>query len=114
VTEDPNTPCIALSTAPDEACARRLARTLVEARLAACVQIVAGVTSVYRWQGAVEEAGEWQLWIKTTAARLEVLRERLVLAHPYEVPEFIVLPVIGIAEPYRHWLVSECQETTTC
>lgn len=111
---DPSPACLALTTAPDEACAQRLAHSMVEARLAACVQIVPGVTSVYRWQGAVEQATEWQLWIKTTPARLDALRDRLQREHPYDVPEFIVLPVIGIAEPYGRWLISECQETTTC
>lgn len=105
---------MALTTVPDEATAGRLARAWVEAGLAACVQIVPGVRSVYRWQGRLEEAAECQLWIKTTAGRIPALAERLQADHPYDVPEFIVIPITGAAEPYRRWLLSQCQETPSC
>jgi periplasmic divalent cation tolerance protein len=105
---------VALTTLPDEAVAARLARAWAEAGLAACVQIVPGMRSVYRWQGRLEEAAECQLWIKTTAGRLGALRQRLEADHPYDVPEFIVLPITDAAEPYRRWVVSQCQEISSC
>ena len=81
-----------------------LARTLVEERLAACVNLLPPMTSVYRWKGAVEEDRERLLLIKTTRERLEALHARLGALHPYELPEFLVLPVDGGAAAYLDWV----------
>lgn len=81
-----------------------LARTLVEQRLVACVNIVAGVTSVYRWKEGVEQDEEQLLVIKTTTDMLEALQARLRELHPYELPEFLVIPVSGGSEAYLGWL----------
>jgi periplasmic divalent cation tolerance protein len=82
----------------------RVARLLVEGRLAACANIVPGVESVYRWQGAVETAQEALLVIKTTAAAFPVLRERILETHGYEVPEVLAIPVVEGSAGYLQWL----------
>jgi periplasmic divalent cation tolerance protein len=84
--------------------ARALARDLVEARVAACVNVLPAVQSVYRWEGRVTEDAEQLLVIKTTAERIDALREELFRRHPYAVPEFVVLPVTGISDAYGAWL----------
>jgi periplasmic divalent cation tolerance protein len=95
---------VILTTCPDEATAERLARTLVEERLAACVNRLAGVRSTYRWQGEVHDEPEVLLVIKTTAATVGTLSARLLDLHPYEVPEVLALPVAGGSERYLQWL----------
>jgi periplasmic divalent cation tolerance protein len=97
---------VVLSTCADRASAESLARALVEERLAACVNLVPGVRSIYRWEGAVEEADEVLLVIKTAAASAEALLARLPALHPYEVPEALVLGVEGGAAPYLAWLLA--------
>lgn len=96
---------LVLSTTADLDSARGLARTLVEERLAACCNLVGGLTSVYRWQGAVEEAAEVLLVIKTSAARLAALEARLAELHPYDVPELVVLTPERVAPDYLAWLL---------
>ena len=81
-----------------------LARALVEERLAACVSVLPPMTSSYRWKGRLEEDREQQVVIKTTAGRLQALEERLRQLHPYDVPEFLVLPVAGGSAAYLGWL----------
>lgn len=99
-----STECIlALTTVSDELQARDLARQLVENRLAACVNQVR-VASTYSWKGAVEEEPEILLLIKTTRARQADLQNALLEAHPYELPEFITLPITDGSEPYLKWL----------
>ncbi|HEY1342494.1 MAG TPA: divalent-cation tolerance protein CutA [Bryobacteraceae bacterium] len=95
---------VVLSTCASEEEAERIARALVEARLAACVNVTARVRSVYRWQGAVETADEWMLVIKSSRDRFEALRAVLEKAHSYEVPEVIALPVVDGAKNYLNWL----------
>jgi periplasmic divalent cation tolerance protein len=95
---------IALSTVATALDAERIATVLVERGLAACVNVVPGVTSIYRWKGAVERDLELLLVIKTRADRFEALREALVSLHPYEVPELIALPVEAGHLPYLAWL----------
>jgi periplasmic divalent cation tolerance protein len=85
--------------------AERIARALVDERLAACVNIVPGLTSIYRWQGKVEAAPELLLLIKTTAANLSRLEEAVRRLHSYEVPEFIVLTPESASKPYLEWLL---------
>ena len=81
-----------------------VARTLVSERLAACVNILAPMRSVYRWEGAVQEDDERQLVIKTTRARVPDLWARLRTLHPYDVPEFVVLPVADGSHAYLEWI----------
>jgi periplasmic divalent cation tolerance protein len=98
-------PVIVLTTVAANFDARPLARELVEQHLAACVNIVAGVTSIYRWKGQVEEEGEQLLVIKTLEANVDALREALLARHPYEVPEFVVLQVASTSDAYGAWLL---------
>jgi periplasmic divalent cation tolerance protein len=95
---------VVLSTVETAEDAEGLARMLVAERLAACVNIVPGVSSVYRWKGEVETASERLLVIKTRASRLEALRAALVARHPYELPEVVALPLVGGHLPYLAWL----------
>ena len=84
--------------------ARRIADLLVERRLAACVQIAGPVTSVYRWQGKVESAEEWQCQIKTRQALLDDVADAIREVHPYEVPEIVALPIVAGSREYLSWL----------
>jgi len=84
----------------------RIGRALVEDRLAACVNLVPGVHSIYRWQGRVEAADEILLVIKTTSARVEALSQRITALHSYDVPEVIVVKPAGGAAPYLAWLAA--------
>ncbi|MGO9095012.1 MAG: divalent-cation tolerance protein CutA [Bryobacteraceae bacterium] len=87
--------------------AASIARALVERRLAACVNIVPGVRSVYRWKGAVEEAAEWLLVIKSSQALFDRLEEELRRMHSYETPEIVALPVVAGSAGYLAWLGAE-------
>ena len=98
---------LCLSTCPDAATAVRIARALIEERLAACVNRVAGVASTYRWQGAVHDDAEVLLLIKTTRERFAALRTRLVDLHPYEVPELIALDIADGNPTYLDWIGRE-------
>ena len=97
-------PRVVLVTAPDPEVARQLARTLVEERLIACANLLPGVTSVYRWEGAVQEEPEVLLVLKTRAGRLPELEARLGDLHPYDVPELVALDPSHVAAPYFAWL----------
>jgi len=99
---------VVLMTAPDAEVARRLARGWVEAGLVACVNVVPGVTSVYAWQGGVEEDSEVLLIAKTTVAGAERLERSLAEDHPYDVPECVVLAPTHVARGYLDWLVGAC------
>lgn len=96
-------------TVPDPDTGRKLARFLVDQRLAACVNVVTGLTSVYRWENAIEEDPECLLVIKTARARFDALRASLAEAHPYDVPEIIATPVVDGLPDYISWVGSECQ-----
>jgi periplasmic divalent cation tolerance protein len=89
---------------PDEAA--RLARTLVEERLAACATMIPAVQSIYRWQGQVESATETLLLLKTGPAQIPALEARLRALHSYQTPEFLVLPVEAGSSAYLEWLNS--------
>jgi periplasmic divalent cation tolerance protein len=95
---------VALTTLPADGDVETFARQLVEEKLAACVNILPTMRSVYRWKGGVESADERQLVIKTTAARLAALESRLRTLHPYDLPEFIVLPITQGSASYLSWL----------
>jgi periplasmic divalent cation tolerance protein len=101
------TTLLCLSTCPEAEMAGRIARTLVEERLAACVNQVSGVRSTYRWQGRVIEEAEVLLVIKTTRERFDALRGRLLELHPYEVPELIALEIVDGHVPYLEWIAAE-------
>jgi periplasmic divalent cation tolerance protein len=98
-------PVLVLTTCAADFDARALAQALVEARVAACVNIIPRVVSVYRWEGAVTSDDEQLLIIKTTAERVDALREELFARHPYDVPEFVVMPVDATSDAYGAWLV---------
>lgn len=98
---------VVLTTAPDAVVAEQIGRSLVEESLAACANIVEGVTSIYRWKGAVTRERELQIVLKTTADRVEALRRRLVELHPYEVPEVIAVRIEVGHEPYLEWVRAE-------
>lgn len=100
---------VVLTTFPLDQDADHFAQALVSQRLAACVNVLAPMRSVYTWKGAIEVADERQLVIKTTRERLPKLQRRMHELHPYEVPEFIVLPVIEGSQKYLDWL----SESTT-
>ncbi|MCN9241218.1 divalent-cation tolerance protein CutA [Streptomyces sp. RY43-2] len=98
---------IAQTTVDDEDQAKALARGAVENRLAACAHIDAPLTAVYRWQGAIETAREWRVSYKTTTDRLPALAAWATEKHPYDVPEWITLPVTGGSEAYLSWVAEE-------
>ena len=95
---------VVLSTVGRAEDADRIARALVEERLAACVNVVRGLVSVYRWKDAVEREEELLLVIKTRAERVGDLEARLLALHPYELPEVVVLPIGGGSEAYLGWV----------
>lgn len=97
---------LVLTNLPDAGQARALAEQLVDRRLAACVNILAPCTSVYRWQGAIESAAEVPLLIKTTRARYAALEAAIRAAHPYELPEIVAVPIeLGLAG-YLDWVAA--------
>ena len=100
---------VVLISAPDQDTAERLAREMVEQRLAACVNGLPGAFSIYRWQGSIERASEVLLIAKTDAARMPELLTWLERAHPYEVPECIALSPSEMSPRYREWLEQETQ-----
>ena len=104
MTPEPSSFVIVLTTFPVDQDPAVLARTLVEERLAACVNVLPAMQSTYRWQGKVEQASEHQLIVKTTAGRVATLKQRLQDLHPYDVPELLVLTVSDGAESYLRWL----------
>ena len=95
---------VALTTFPSDKDAAAFAKTLVDERLAACVNILPTMRSIYTWKGVTESADECQLVIKTTRARVAELEARITQLHPYDVPEFIVLPIEAGSPAYLSWL----------
>ena len=95
---------VVLVTAPDEEVGARLARSVVDAGLAACVNRVSGVRSVYKWEGELRDDAEVLLIMKTTTDRLDALTSEVEQQHPYDCPEVIALPVVGGAAAYLDWL----------
>ena len=91
-------------TAPDAATAGRLARLLVDENLAACAKVLPGITSVYRWEGAVEATEEHLLLIVSKGERFEAIRERVLAEHPYDTPEVLAVPVVAVDARYAAWL----------
>jgi periplasmic divalent cation tolerance protein len=97
---------IALCTCPDTRVADRIAEALVSEGLAACVNILPGIASVYRWEGQVQRDAEVLLLIKTTRGRLPELTDRVRGLHPYELPEVIAVPVSGGLPDYLQWVIT--------
>ena len=98
---------VVFTNLPDRDAALKLARELVERRLAACVNVLHGCTSVYRWKGAVEEAGEVPVLIKARAGRYNELEAAIRELHPYELPEVVAVPVVRGLPDYLDWVAEE-------
>lgn len=101
---------VVLSTCASAEEAEKIARGLIEIRVAACVNVLAGARSFYRWKGAIEDTGEWLLIIKTSRAQFDSLRAELERLHSYEVPEIVALPIVDGAPNYLNWLGAEVHE----
>ena len=99
-------PLIILCTCPDRITAERIAETVVSERLAACVNIVPGLTSIYRWEGQVQRDAELLLLIKTRQAIYPLLESRIRALHPYQVPEIIALPIQAGSAAYLNWIAA--------
>jgi len=91
--------------------AERIARALVEKRLAACVQITGPITSTYRWRGNIETAQEWQCWAKSRRDLYADVERAIRRIHPYEVPEILLLPILAAGDDYLAWLDEEVKKT---
>jgi periplasmic divalent cation tolerance protein len=101
---------VVLMTAPDAETAGRVARALVDERLIACANVLPGVTSIYRWQGAVHTEAECLVVMKTREGLVPRLLERAAALHPYDVPELLALPVAGGLAEYCRWVLDETVE----
>lgn len=95
---------LVMTNLPDQASAEKLAHHLLEHKLAACINILAPCTSVYSWQGKVEQAVELPVLIKSTANRYDALQAAIVSLHPYELPEVIHVPIAGGLPAYLNWV----------
>lgn len=93
-----------MTTVEKEADARHIARRLVEARLAGCVQVLGPITSTYRWEGALEAAQEWLCLIKTSRALYAEVEAAIRALHPYDTPEILAVPVVAGSADYLAWL----------
>ena len=102
-----NNVLVVLCTFPDVEKARQTGTALMEAQLAACVNLLPGIESIYRWQGAVERAGEVLAIFKTTASAWPTFEQRLRELHPYDVPEIVALRPEQVAESYARWVMEE-------
>lgn len=106
-----STHCIAITTIDSAEAAERLARSIVEARVGACAQVVGPINSVYWWDGAVQSEREWQIWIKTTTAELDALTSHIQANHSYDVPEVVATPIIGGSPAYLRWVTDQTRAT---
>ena len=97
---------VVLVTCPSLRVARGLSGALIRDRLAACVNIIPHVESIFRWEGRVDRSRETLLVIKTTTARFQRLRKTIIARHPYDVPEILGLPLRGGSPPYLRWVVA--------
>jgi len=103
-------PLLVLTNVPDQGAAEKLAHALVEARAAACVNVLAACRSIYRWEGAVETAGEIPLLIKTTAENYPQVEAIVRANHPYDVPELIAIPITHGLPAYLDWVAKETEK----
>jgi periplasmic divalent cation tolerance protein len=99
-----NTPLLVLTTCPGSITAKKIANELVQEKLAACVQVIPGIQSFFRWVGKVDHSEEILLIIKTTSDRYSQLEGRIIALHPYELPEIVTLPINGGLEGYLKWI----------
>ncbi len=95
---------IVLTTCPDMTVSRKIARTIVDEKLAACVNILPQVESIYKWQGKIETANEAILLVKSRISDFELLQQRICDLHPYELPEIIAVSISGGSKTYLQWL----------
>jgi periplasmic divalent cation tolerance protein len=100
-----------LTTTESRDVAESIGRALVEERLAACVQIVGPIASIYRWQGKINTAQEWQCWIKTRCNLYNRIEETIRRLHPYQVPEILAIPLTVGSADYLAWLDNEVENT---
>lgn len=103
-THDPNEHLLVLTTWPDADGARQIAQKLLDQRLAACINILPAMISMYTWQGRTESGSEHQLFIKTNANRYAALQDAIAAAHPYAVAEIIAVPIVRGLPAYLHWI----------
>lgn len=103
-------PILVMTNVPDASVASALGHRLVETKLAACVNFLPGVQSIYRWQDVVEDANEVTMLIKTTQARYDELEAAIQSMHPYHMPEIIALPITGGFPPYLDWIAQETKK----
>ncbi|MGD8925297.1 MAG: divalent-cation tolerance protein CutA [Thioalkalispiraceae bacterium] len=100
---------ILMTTLPDEDQARDIAEMLVTEKLAACINILPMMTSIYEWEGKVEQGEEHLLLIKTDQHSIEAIQNVILDVHPYELPEIVVVPIVGGYEPYLKWISESVQ-----
>jgi periplasmic divalent cation tolerance protein len=101
---------LVLTNVPDVTIATAIARQLVEQKLAACVNVLPQVQSIYRWQGIIEEVGEATLLIKTTQGRYDALEAAIKASHPYDLPEVIAIPITQGLPQYLDWIAQETKK----
>ena len=99
--------CVVLVTVPDLDTGVILSRRVIQEHLAACGNVIPGLTSVYRWDGEIQEDSEALVLFKTTVEAMEALKKRVTELHPYDVPEFLAVPVTDGHEPYLRWVEGE-------
>ena len=104
---------VVYTTVPSKKMGEVIARRLVETRLAACVNILPHVESIFRWEGKIETAGEFILIIKTVESRLDALIEKIKKLHDYDVPEIVAVPIVGGSSDYLTWLQAETEPEST-
>jgi len=102
---------VVLVTAPDLKTARALAKSALQAQLIACANLVPKIESHYRWQGKLETSAEVLLILKTTNSKLPALEKLILARHPYDTPEFVVLPIAAGNKKYLAWLAASCNQT---
>jgi periplasmic divalent cation tolerance protein len=102
---------IVLTTLPTDADATAFARGIIEARLAACVNLLPAMDSIYFWEGSIEHETERQVVMKTSRERVAELWDRVRELHPYDVPEFLVLPIVDGNEEYLHWVAESTSQS---
>ncbi len=100
---------VVYTTVPSKKMGELIARRLVETRLAACVNIIPHVESIYRWEGRIQTEGEFLLVIKTVESRLHEVREKIEKLHDYTMPEVVAVPIVGGSEKYLNWLRTETE-----
>ncbi len=105
----PDQVLLAISTFPDAETANRIAKTLVEEKVAACANLIPAVHSIYRWKEKIETAGEVLVFFKTTETRREMFDQKLRALHPYEVPELLFVKIDGGSSDYLRWVMDNCR-----